>query len=296
MPASVQIGLAFALATALASVVGFLYKQRGAVESPPVRWSSPIRSSLLLFRSRWYVLGMAIAMGSWGLHVAALALAPISLVQSVIAGGLVLLTVAADRLFGFEVTRREWIGVVLSAAGLAFLAATIEGAAEQRHSDYETLVLLTYIFLFTLASFALAAAASGRRREGVALGVSAGLLWGASDVAIKALSDSLGDDGILVLAHPLALFILAASLLGLTVSARSLQLGDAVAVIAVTSVTANLVTIASGTVVFSEPLPEEALGQAARVIAFLLVIAAAAFTPAPVRAAGVELEPASRQA
>jgi hypothetical protein len=89
-------------------VVGFLYKHRGAVESPPVEWRRPVRTSLALFRSRWYVLGIGIATASWGFHVAALALAPISLVQSVIAGGLVLLTVVADRLLGFRVTRREW--------------------------------------------------------------------------------------------------------------------------------------------------------------------------------------------
>ena len=76
------------------------------------------------------------ATGSWGFHVAALALAPISLVQSVIAGGLVLLTVVADRLFGFTVTRREWIGVALTAAGLAFLAATLGDTADEAHSDY----------------------------------------------------------------------------------------------------------------------------------------------------------------
>ena len=80
---------------------------------PPVDWRRPVRSSLALFRSRWYVIGIVVAMGSWGFHVGALALAPISLVQSVIAGGLVLLTVVADRLFGFTVTRREWIGVAL---------------------------------------------------------------------------------------------------------------------------------------------------------------------------------------
>ena len=49
-----------------------------------------------------------------------------------IAGGLVLLTVTADRLFAHEVTRREWIGVALAAAGLAFLAATLEGAGDER--------------------------------------------------------------------------------------------------------------------------------------------------------------------
>src|ERR671914_9428 len=88
----------FRLATAFTSVVGFLYKHRGAVESPPVSARRPVRSSLALFRSRAYTLGILIATASWGFHVAALSLAPISLVQSVIAGGLVLLTVCADRL------------------------------------------------------------------------------------------------------------------------------------------------------------------------------------------------------
>src|SRR3954469_20977844 len=134
MSLSVQLGVAFALATAFASIVGFLYKHRGAVESPPIEWRRPVRSSLALFESRWYVLGILIALGSWGFHVTALALAPISLVQSVIAGGLTLLTVVADRLFGFRVTRREWIGVALTAAGLAFLAATLEGTADSAHN------------------------------------------------------------------------------------------------------------------------------------------------------------------
>src|SRR3979411_2891865 len=106
MSLSVQIGLLFALATALTSIVGFLLKYRGAQESPPVEARRPVSSSLALFRSRWYTIGILVATGSWGLHVAALALAPISLVQSVIAGGLALLTVIADRVFGLKVTRR----------------------------------------------------------------------------------------------------------------------------------------------------------------------------------------------
>ena len=98
MSFGVQLGLLLALLTAFASIVGFLYKHRGAVESPPVEARRPVRTSLALFRSRWYTIGILVATASWGFHVAALALAPISLVQSVIAGGLVLLTVVADRL------------------------------------------------------------------------------------------------------------------------------------------------------------------------------------------------------
>ena len=174
-------------------MLGFLYKHRGAVESPQVELRRPVRTSLALFRSPWYTLGIVVAMAGWGLHVGALALAPISLVQSVIAGGLVLLTVTADRLFAHQVTRREWIGVGLAALGLAFLAATLEGAGDEAHADYETARLLAYLVVVGAAAIAVAVAAIRNSREGVMLGVSAGLFWAASDTSIKALSGELGD-------------------------------------------------------------------------------------------------------
>src|SRR3954451_14332517 len=283
MSFSVQIGLLLALATALTSIVGFLLKHRGAVESPPVELRRPVASSLALFRARAYTIGIIVATASWGLHVAALALAPISLVQTVIAGGLALLTVVADRVFGLSVSRREWIGVALTAAGLAFLAGTMSGVGASRHSDYDPATLATYVGL--AAGLGLMAAASARRTPfgGPALAVSAGLLWGASDVSIKALSGHL-DNGALGWIHPLALVILVASLIGLAVSARSLQVGDAVPVIAVTSATANLCTIAAGPIGFGEPLSGDPLALAVRVVAFGLVIVASAMTPPPLRA------------
>jgi hypothetical protein len=282
MPLSVQLGLLLALATALASVVGFLLKHRGAVDAPAVEWRRPVSSSLALFRSPAYSVGIAVATASWGLHVAALSLAPISLVQSVIAGGLVLLTVVADRVFGLTVTRREWFGVAMTAAGLAILAATLEGAGDSAHGDWSAGTLAAYVGLCATVGLALVPLA-GRRgvREGLMLGVSAGFLWGASDVAIKALSGRLGDLGAGVLIHPLALVILLLSLIGLLVSARSLQIGPAVPVITATSATANIFTIASGLIVFGEPLPDDAAALALRLGAFALVVAAAALTPPP---------------
>src|SRR3954470_16766090 len=144
MSFSVQLGLLFALATAVTSIVGFLLKYRGADESPAVTLRNPVRSSLALFKSRWYTIGIIVATAPWGLHVAALALAPISIVQSVIAGGLVLLTVIADRDFDCEVTRLEWICFPLPAAGVAFLAARMRGRADSRHSDYDPSTLAVY--------------------------------------------------------------------------------------------------------------------------------------------------------
>lgn len=285
MSLSVQIGLLLAVATAFLAVVGFLYKHRGAAASPPVEWARPVRTSLALFRNRWYVLGIAIAIGSWGFHVAALALAPISLVQSVIAGGLVLLTVVADRLFAHEVTRREWVGVALAALGLAFLAATLAGSAAGAHSDFEALTLT--IFLTAVVVLAATVAWTGWRtgHAGIALGAAAGLFWAASDTAIKAQTGTFGESLTTVLVNPLVLLIIIASFVGLTVSAKSLQIGKAVPVIAVTTVAANALTILSGPIVFGDPVPADVLGFGARILAFVLVIAAAALTPAPVRAA-----------
>ena len=286
MSASVQVGLLLALATAFASVLGFLYKHRGAIESPRVDMRRPLRTSFALFRNPWYTLGIAIAMAGWGFHVGALALAPISLVQATIAGGLVLLTVTADRLFAHEVTRREWIGVALAALGLAFLAATLGDTADEAHSDYEVARLTVYLVVVSGAACLVAWAAVGNLREGVLFGASAGLFWAASDTAIKALSGNLGESGAVeILIHPLAALIALASLAGLVVSARSLQVGKAVPVIAVTSVAANALTIAAGPIVFAEPLPEDTVGVIARMAAFALVIGAAALTPAPVSAA-----------
>ena len=279
MSLSVELGLLLALLTAVASLLGFLLKHRGAVESPDVEWRRPVRSSLALFGSRAYTIGMGVAMASWGLHVAALSLAPISLVQTVIAGGLVLLTVLANQLFAHDVTRREWLGVAMTAFGLAFLAATMSGTGSEAHADYDPSTLIAYVGGFTLLGVLASGVGWSARNGASVIAASAGLLWGASDTSIKALSGSLDERGAGVMLHPLALVILLLSLAGLLVSARSLQRGRAVPVIAVTSAAANITTIAAGPIVFGEPMPDGAAGVTIRLLAFALVITAAALTP-----------------
>lgn len=283
MSLSVQLGLVCALVCAAVAILGFLFKQRGAADAPAVEWRHPVRSTIALFSNRWWTLGILVAMLAWVFHVAALALAPISLAQATIAGGLVLLTPIADRLFGFKVTRRELIGVGLTAAGLAFLAATLGDVAESAYSEYGAGTLILYAGTVAGVAIGLCFIVLGDTpRAGPVLAVSAGLLWGASDVTIKALSGSLADDGLFVLFTPEALAILVLSLVGLVVSARSLQLGPVVPVIAITNAAANVCTILSGPIVFGEPVPEDPLGVAIRILAFTLVIAAAALTPGPI--------------
>ncbi|HWH94456.1 MAG TPA: hypothetical protein VNT03_11400 [Baekduia sp.] len=301
MSLPVALGLLLALCCAVVALLGFLFKQRGAVDAPAVEWRHPLRSTGALFANRWWTLGIVVATGAWVLHVAALALAPISLVQSVIAGGLVLLTPLADRVFGLSVTRRDWIGVATTAGGLALLAATLGDTGHSAHRDFDAATLALYVGVLTAGALLCCAAVLGdTRRAGPVLAVGAGLLWGGSDVTIKAASGDLIDHWLWALLTPQAGVITVLSLVGLVVSARSLQLGPAVAVIAITSAAANVVTIAAGPLVFSEPLPDGSLALAARVVGFVAVIAGAVLTPGPeVEEASVlaaEPEPAAQPA
>src|SRR3569623_355303 len=104
--------------------ISMLCKHRGASESPEISLRAPMKSAAALFQSRWWTVGFAVAAVAWVLHVAAMAMAPLSLVQAVIAGGLVLIAFPAQRYFGHRLNRREWLGLGLAAGGLAFLAVT----------------------------------------------------------------------------------------------------------------------------------------------------------------------------
>jgi hypothetical protein len=118
------LGLGLAWGSAPGTNVAFLFKQRGAVLAPAVRARHPLRSAAGLSRSRWFSLGLAVAVAAWGLHVGALALASLSVVQAVLSGGLVFLAVLAERYFGFHLCRRQRAGVIVTAVGLAVIAVT----------------------------------------------------------------------------------------------------------------------------------------------------------------------------
>jgi hypothetical protein len=117
-------GLLLAVGCALATSVSVLFKQRGAVAAPTVLARHPVRSAINLFRCKWWTVGWLLALGAWLLHVGALSLAALSIVQAVICGGLVFLAIVAGRFFGFQLGRRQWTGLVVTAIGLAILGLT----------------------------------------------------------------------------------------------------------------------------------------------------------------------------
>jgi drug/metabolite transporter (DMT)-like permease len=280
-----QLGILLAIFCAFATNVGFLLKHRGACAAPDVSLRHPVASAVGLFRSKWFAVGMLVALGAWVFHVAALAMAPLSVVQAVIAGGLVFLTVLAERYFGCSVGTRQWAGVGLTALGLVLLAVTLPHNGG--HSSYSLAGMIAFeSALLALGTFlVLSKKLDSHEHHGVMLGTAAGILFGVSDVAIKAITTSMGTGGGIGDLAPWLITCVAASVIAFYASARGLQKGEAVPVITLTSAAANVTAISGGILVFGDPMPGDPIGIVLQSFAFVLVIVAAALTPAPLRAA-----------
>lgn len=283
---SLQLGILLSLVCAFATNVGFLLKHRGACAAPAVSLKHPVASAVGLFRSKWFTIGILVAIVAWIFHVAALALAPLSIVQAVISGGLVFLTVIAERYFGCNVGIRQWAGVGLTALGLVLLAVTLPSSAGA-HSSYSLAGMIAFesALLVVGTLLVLSPRLGSHEHHGVMLGTAAGILFGVSDVAIKALTGPVGSQGLAGLVSPWLVTCILASVIAFFASARGLQKGEAVPVITLTSAAANVTAISGGILVFGDPMPGDTLGIVIQSFAFVLVIVAAALTPAPLRAA-----------
>jgi len=281
------IGILLALACALATNIGFLYKHRGATAAPAVDVSHPFSTTRSLYASRWFAIGMIVATVAWIFHVAAMAVAPLSVVQPVLAGGVVLLAVMAERMLGVRVGRRQWFGLGLTAVGLMLLGLTLPAThgAESHFSLSGMIAFESGLILVGTLLIMGPRIGAPVHHHGFMLGAAAGIMFGVSDVAIKAITGLVGSAGLTGLLSPWALVTVAASVAAFFASAKGLQDGDAVPVIAITGTAASVAGIVGGIIVFGDPMPGNPVVLVLQCLAFGSVVLAAWLMPAPVRAA-----------
>ena len=176
-------GIGLAVLASLAINSGYLLQHAGVADGPPVSPRRPLASLRPLVSSPAWAIGFGLGMFGWGLHVAALSLAPLSLVQAFYAGGLAAAAPIAVFAFRQRLAPAEWRAVVLMAAALALLAVGLGAPAHQRLRA----PALLGVFEAAAVAGALALIARPRRRTPVALGLAAGICYGAADTAIKAI-------------------------------------------------------------------------------------------------------------
>ena len=268
-----QTAIALVLALASTSLVNLAYlRQHQAVGAlPTLSLRRPARSLRLLLGSARWLQGFAMEAGGFVLYVAALALAPLALVQSVSAGGVGILAFASARAARRRVSGREALGAGVAVAGLLFLSLSLIGG------DYSaspasltggglwlgvTLALATLVFLW-------------RRWLGAAMacGVSGGLFFSCGDIAMKVATQGGVRFAFACVAVP-------SYVLGTSVLQIGYQAGGALTVAGIATLLTNALPIAAGPLLFGETLPSGALGVL-RVLAFATVVAGASLLARP---------------
>jgi hypothetical protein len=270
MSPSLLAGLVLALGSTIALDLAFLLQQSAAAKAPTLSLRAPVRAARALLGARRWVVGFVLGLGGWAVYFAALTLAPISLVQTVAAGGIGLLVVLQSLLTRRVPFGRERTGALVATAGLAALALSLGGATGPGRG--------TNLAVFAILGLALVPVvlATCWRSAGAA-GLAAGLCYGLGDVATKTLLAQLP-------VHPTVGAVLLAPFLYLTAGAhaagflllqRAFQRGPAVASIGAMTAATNLLPIAAGVLLLGDPLPSGSLAVSLRAGAFACAMAGA---------------------
>lgn len=276
MTATLALALGLATASAIALNWGYFAQHARAAKLPLLTLRRPLHSLGLLFSDVRWLVGFLVGVGGWVLYVAALAFAPLSLVQATSAAGIGILALLVWRISGVRLSGREWVGVWLSIAGLALLGLSLIGSGGEAHGSASRSDWVA-VAVWMAASGLIAGLFAGPLRRalaaGAGYGVGAGFLYAAGDVGTKAAiggGDRLAFVPALLAAHGLAFVLLQIGF----------QRGSALATAGVATLFTNAVPIAAGMILFHETMPAGARG-ALRILAFATAVTGAALLTRP---------------
>jgi hypothetical protein len=266
MHAGTAVAIGLELGSATLVNLAYVREQEAAAALPPLSLRKPLASLRLLLTDRRWLGGFAMETAGFALYVAALALAPLAIVQTVGAGGIGLLAVASARLSHGRMKARERWGALVSLAGLACLGLSLMRASGQG-SGGSTAEIVLWLGATGVVAAVVARAASlraGSERAAI-YGVAAGLLFSIGDITTKVMTQG----GLRILFAPA---MIAGYVLGTSMLQLGYQSGSALTTAGVATLLTNALPIAAGTALLGEPLPSGALGTL-RVISFGAVVA-----------------------
>ncbi|MGI8579630.1 MAG: hypothetical protein ACR2K9_03635 [Solirubrobacteraceae bacterium] len=275
------LGLVLALLASVFLNGSYLLQHGGAADAPKITPRHPIASFRGLLTSRLWLAGAAVGTAGWAMHITALTMTPLSLVQAFLAGGLALVVPLAARAMHQPMGRMELMAVGLMTLALVGLTIGLDRVGD--HHNFTTGPMAAYLGIAAALSLLLLLVGGDRRSH--ALGLAGGILYGAADVAIKALTGIGEDRGFVkVLVSPWLLVAIATSLGAFFFFQRGLQTGRALPVIALMTAGTNVVSIVGGFFVFGDPLGATTALSILHSACFVLV-GVAAWLLAPAQAA-----------
>ncbi|MGH3179240.1 MAG: DMT family transporter, partial [Streptosporangiaceae bacterium] len=187
-------GILLALVATTAYNVGLILEKRALGQMPVLNIRRVLRVLGSLLTSRAWLTGFALMLTGLACQTIALTFEPVSVVQPVLASGVVLVLVLSrlvlrERLHGGE----TWC-VAAIAVSVVLLAMSATGAKDSHHASpgWVTAIMVpSAVVGLVFAAAALRARRRGTAVAGVWAGVGTGLLYGVAALAIKALSGIL---------------------------------------------------------------------------------------------------------
>jgi hypothetical protein len=259
------VGMLLALAAAVALNGSYLLQHAGSTRTRAIDARQPVQTLVALLRSPAWAIGAVVGVSGWALHIAAMREAPLSLVQAFVAGGLALAVPMAAVGLGQRLAPAERRALALMVLALALLSLGLPRDAA--HARFHGPALAAWLAgLAGLAALFILRAPAARRPA--ALGLAGGLLYGAADLALKAVTATTVISPWL----PAALLCTVGAFFAFQ---RGLQTGRALPVIALMTAATNVGSIAGAFVVLGDPLGRTPQLAAVHALAFALVMAAA---------------------
>jgi len=285
-----------ALGIAAAVAASLLYNASialQALEAREVPTEHGLRPSLLgrLLRNRRWLGATAIGLLGWPFEIAALLLAPLTVVQPCIAAGLLLLLWLGATRLGERPGRRELIAVAAIVIGIAGVAWAAPARSTEHAGAGAIGLALVIIALPLLAPYALRRPlAANVRRLGLLATLSAGCGYAWTAIASKLLTDQLAAGAVIVAAVWLATAA-ASEGLALLSEMSALQRRPATNVAPIMFAVQVLVPVLLAPLIFDESWSGTPLGGAA-LAAFIAVVLAGTVLLAGSKAVAAVMESA----
>jgi hypothetical protein len=260
-----EIGLTLALVSAITVNIAYSLEHDAASRMPSFSVRRPREFLTSLLTDKHWLLAFGTETIGWLIYVAALRLAPLSLVQAVGAFGIAVLAMATARGHPGRLTRREQIAVLVAIVGLVLLGFSLVNAEQSDHSP-DWIVVATWLGCIAGGAILLALLPS-RLGRGPSLGLAAGLLFAGGDISAKLIT--YGGYWFIAILSLIACYGLGTSLLQ-----AGFQRANALTAAGLATLATNAVPIAAGFVVFGEQLPAAEKG-ALQVAAFASLVVSA---------------------
>jgi len=251
-----------ALSTTITSLA-YLREHDAAAALPVLSMRRPLHSLRLLLSDRSWLVGFAMETSGFLLYAGALALAELSLVQSINAGGIGVLAYVSARMGHRRLGKRELTGVLLSVLGLLALAISLVGGSSTGGHGSTDAIL---VWLGASGAAALLILLLGRALIGaaVAAGIAGGIFFSIGDISTKLVTQGGVRTGFLIT-------VILGYLLGTVLLQLGYQAGGALTVAGLATLLTNALPIAAGTIVLEEPVPSGVYGGL-RILAFAAVV------------------------